>query len=59
MSEEYSMIMVDVGGADRGPLFWVIYPKGGSYYKDEMCRLPAGSEFKDKAAHKIFDAMNS
>ena len=56
--EQYSMIQVDESGCDRGPLSWVIYPKGGSYFKDELVRIPGGSEVKDRAARKVLDAMN-
>ena len=56
-AEKYSMLQVGCP-SDRGPEWFVIYPKGGSYFKDELCRLPAGSEVNEIAAQKVLDAMN-
>ena len=52
-NEEYSMILVE---ESRYSEAWVIYPTEGSYFQDEMCRLPGGS--KVHKALKVLDAMN-
>lgn len=58
MKKEYSMIQVECGSG-WGAISWIIYPKGGSYITDELCKLPGGNQVKDEAANKVFEAMNS
>ena len=54
-NEEYSMILVE---ESRYSEAWVIYPTEGSYFQDEMCRLPGGSKVQKDKALKVLDAMN-
>jgi hypothetical protein len=55
IKEEFSMLLVEVSRYEEA---WVIYPTGGSYFKDEVCRLPGGSKVKKDAALKVLDKMN-
>jgi len=52
---KYSMLLVEVSRYEEA---WAIYPTGKSYFKDEVCKLPGGSEVKKRAAQKVLDAMN-
>lgn len=51
------MIQVECGSG-WGARSWIIYPKGGSYITDELCKLSGGSKVLDDKAKKVFEAMN-
>jgi len=56
--EKYDMLYGECGSG-RGPDYWIIYPTGGNYIYDEVCKLPGGSKIQQEKAQKVLDAMNS
>ena len=56
--EKYEMILVECGSG-WGAESWVIFPAGGSYFADELCKLPGGSEIQRKKALEVLNAMNN
>lgn len=53
--EKYSMLL---GEESRYKEVYIIYPTGGNYIYDSVCKLPAGNELQRIAAKKVLNAMN-
>lgn len=51
---KYSILLTE----ERNSSSWIIYPTGGNYIHDEVCRFPAGSKVQEKAAGRALSIMN-
>lgn len=53
--EKFDMLL---GSSGRYSESWIIYPTGGNYIYDEVCKLPGGSKILHEKALKVLNAMN-